>query len=80
MPAKSKTQQKLMAIAKYSPEKVFPENKAATKMSGKSLSDFASTSLKGLPARVKDSKNVLAKIAGGKGSKELQGLAKRRKK
>jgi hypothetical protein len=49
-------------------------------MSSKSLGDFASTSLKGLPQKVKSGKNVLAKIAGGKGNKELQGIAKRRKK
>lgn len=79
MPAKSIAQQKLMAIAKHSPSKVFPENKGVLGMSKESLGDFASTSLKGLPQRVKSGKNVLAKIASGKGSSVLRGIAKRRK-
>ena len=79
MPAKSKAQQRLMAIAKNSPSKVFPENKGVLGMSKESLGDFASTSLKGLPQRVKSGKNVLAKIASGKGSSILRGIAKRRK-
>lgn len=79
MPAKSIAQQKLMAIAKHSPKSVFPENKAVLGMSSKSLGDFASTSLKGLPQRVKSGKNVLAKIAGGKGFSALSGIAKGRK-
>ena len=79
MPAKSIAQQKLMAIAKHSPKSVFPENKAVLGMSSKSLGDFASTSLKGLPQKVKSGKNVLAKIAGGKGFPALRGIAKGRK-
>ncbi len=79
MPAKSIAQQKLMAIAKHSPSKVFPENKGVLGMSKESLGDFASASLKGLPQRIKSGKNVLAKIASGKGSSILRGLAKGRK-
>ena len=79
MPAKSITQQKLMAIAKHSPSKVLPENRAVLGMSKESLRDFASTSLKGLPQRIKSGKNVLAKIASGKGSSILRGIAKGRK-
>ena len=79
MPAKSVAQQKLMAIAKHSPSKVFARNKGVLGMSKKSLDDFASTSLKRLPQRVKSGKNVLAKIAGGKGFPALRGIAKGRK-
>ena len=79
MPAKSIAQQKLMTIAKHKPSAVFPENKGVLGMSDKSLGDFASTKLKGLPQKVQSGKNVLAKIAGGKGSSILRGIAKGRK-
>jgi len=79
MPAKSVAQQKLMAIAKHSPSKVLHKNKGVLGMSKESLGDFASASLKGLPQKVKSGKNVLAKIASGKGSSILRGIAKGRK-
>ena len=50
MPAKSKAQQKLMAIAEHNPAAVSPQNRGVTKMSMKQLSDFASGSMKGKPA------------------------------
>lgn len=80
MPAKSKAQQKLMAIAKNSPSKVFSKNKGVLGMSKESLGDFASTPLKGLPQKVKADKNMLAKVAGGKGSSVLKSIAKGRAK
>jgi hypothetical protein len=79
MPAKSVAQQRLMAIAKHSPSKVYSKNKGVLGMSKESLGDFASTSLKGLPQKVKDGNNVLARIAGGKGGSILRGIASRRK-
>ena len=79
MSAKSIAQQKLMAIAKHSPKSALPKNKGVLGMSSKSLGDFASTSLKGLPQKVKSGKNILAKIAGGKGFSALSGIAKGRK-
>jgi hypothetical protein len=79
MPAKSIAQQKLMAIAKHSPSKVFPENKGVLGMPKESLGDFASASLKRLPRRIRSGRNVLAKIVNGKGSSVLMGLAKGRK-
>jgi hypothetical protein len=79
MPAKSIAQQKLMAIAKHSPSKVLPENKGVLGLPKESLGDFASTSLKGLPQKVKNGKNVLAKIASEKGNSILRGIAKGRK-
>jgi len=41
MPAKSKVQQRLMALALHNPEKVREENKGVLKMSKKQLRDFA---------------------------------------
>ena len=80
MPTQSKAQQRLMAIAKHDPDKVFPENKGVLKMKKSSMKDFAETKLKGLPGKIKSGKNTLAKIADGKGSEALQSMAKRRKK
>ena len=65
MPAKSIAQQKLMAIAKHSPSKVLPKNKGVLEMSKESLGDFASTKLKGLPKKVRKTKNILAKMMRG---------------
>ena len=79
MPAKSIAQQKLMAIAKHSPSKVFSKNKGVLGMSKESLGDFASTSLKGLSQKVKSGNNVLAKIASGKGNSILRGIASKKK-
>lgn len=56
MPAKSQAQQSLMAIAANSPEKVNPANKGVLKMKPGSLREFAETSRKGLPKKVKKGK------------------------
>jgi hypothetical protein len=64
MPAKSKAQQALMAMAKYSPEKIQGKNKEVLKMSGKQLSDYASTKTKGLPKKVKKGNNFLRSMVG----------------
>jgi len=53
MPSVSTAQQQLMAIAEHAPSKVFKRNRVVLKMSAKSLHDFAATSRKGLPKRVK---------------------------
>jgi hypothetical protein len=50
-PAVSKSQRKLMAMAKYAPEKISKKNKGVLDMTGKQLSDFASTPEKGLPKK-----------------------------
>lgn len=50
MPAESKAQQELMAIAEHHPEKVHAENKGVLEMSHKQLHDFASTPRKHLPS------------------------------
>lgn len=49
MPAKSKKQRRMMAIAEHNPEKLYKRNKSAKKMSKKSLKEFASTKEKKLP-------------------------------
>jgi len=51
MPAKSKAQRKMMAIAEYSPEKLYARNSAVLKMTQAQLSDFASTKEKKLPKK-----------------------------
>lgn len=43
MPAKSRKQQQLMAIAEHNPSKVKPKNKGVLNMSKPQLHDFAST-------------------------------------
>ena len=53
MPAKSKKQQQLMAIAAHSPEKVQEKNKGVLKMTQSQMHDYASTDRKGLPVQVK---------------------------
>ena len=51
MPATSQAQQKVMAIAEHSPEKLHSENRGLLKMSKSQLHDFASTKRSSLPKR-----------------------------
>lgn len=53
MPAVSKAQQVVMAIAEHHPEKLYKRNRGLLKMKKSSLHDFASTPRKGLPKRAK---------------------------
>jgi hypothetical protein len=53
MPAKSRAQQIVMAIAEHHPEKLRAKNKGLLKMSQSQLHDFAATPRKGLPKKVK---------------------------
>lgn len=53
MPAKSKKQQQMMAIAEHSPADINPKNQDVLKMTHSQLHDFATTSTKGLPIKVK---------------------------
>ena len=62
MPAKSKAQQSLMAIAKYNPGALYPENRSVLSMSKEELHKYASTKRKGLPKRVKKGKNYLRSL------------------
>lgn len=52
MPAVSKAQQAVMAIAEHEPEKLYARNRGVLSMGKKELGKFASTSRKGLPAHV----------------------------
>jgi len=53
MPAKSKSQQQLMAIAEHIPEKVYKKNIGVLKMSKEELNDFTSTKRKKLSRQLK---------------------------
>jgi hypothetical protein len=53
MPAKSKAQQQVMAIALHSPSKLYAKNKGLAKMSKSDLKEFAETKRKGLPEKKK---------------------------
>jgi hypothetical protein len=56
MPAKSKKQQGLMAVAEHEPDKITPQNQGVVKMTKSQLHDFATTDKKGLPIKVKKEK------------------------
>lgn len=59
MPAKSKKQQRVMAIAKHHPSKLYKRNRALKKMTKQQLHEYASTKRKNLP-------EVAKKVAKGK--------------
>uniref|UniRef100_A0A6M3K5L8 DUF3008 domain-containing protein n=1 Tax=viral metagenome TaxID=1070528 RepID=A0A6M3K5L8_9ZZZZ len=52
LPAKSKSQQRLMAMAKHSPSKIKKKNRGVLKMTDKQLSEYAKTKTKDLPKKV----------------------------
>ena len=51
MPAKSKAQRRVMAIAEHHPEMLYARNKGLANMSQEDLHDFATTPEKKLPKR-----------------------------
>lgn len=53
MPARSKKQRRMMAIAEHHPEKLSSKNKGVLKMRKEQLSDFASTKESKLPLKKK---------------------------
>ena len=53
MPATSKAQRKLMAVAAHHPSEVYARNKGVLSMSKDQLHDFASTKEKSLPKKAK---------------------------
>jgi hypothetical protein len=53
MPAKSKAQRRLFAIAEHHPEELYARNKGLAKLPDKTLHEFAATKEKKLPKRVK---------------------------
>jgi hypothetical protein len=61
MPALSKSQQALMAIALHNPSKLKKKNQGVLKMSKEQLDEYASTPKKNLPKR----KNSLLSLAEG---------------
>lgn len=56
MPAKSKAQRRLMAIAEHNPSAVSAENRGVLSMKKEKLREFSTTKEKGLPSKVKDRK------------------------
>ena len=56
MPAKSKKQRKMMAIAEHHPEQLYKRNVGVAKMGKKKLHEFASVKEKGLPLKKKKKK------------------------
>lgn len=63
MPARSKKQRRLMAIAEHEPEKLYKRNRGVKKMGKRRLHEYASTREKGLPL----------KKGGGKKGKKRRG-------
>jgi hypothetical protein len=63
MPAKSKKQRRLMAIAEHHPDMLYKKNKSVAKMSKSQLHDFAKTKEKKLP--MKKHTAMKKKIASG---------------
>lgn len=57
MPAKSKAQRRLFAIAEHHPGKLFARNRGLLKMSKKELHKYSSTKEKGLPEKKKKKKH-----------------------
>jgi hypothetical protein len=53
MPAKSKAQQRLFAVAEHAPEKLYAKNAHLADLPQKTLHEFAATKVKGKPAHVK---------------------------
>lgn len=53
MPAESKAQRTVMAIAEHDPQKLYKKNRSLLRMTHQQLHDFASTPEKGLPERKK---------------------------
>jgi len=81
MPAKSKKQQQLMAIAEHSPEKVSAKNKGVLKMTHTQQHDYAATDTAGLPVQVKKEtkKTTVVKHKDDSGPKASAGQRKQMK-
>ena len=56
MPAVSRKQQQMMAIAEHAPEKLYKRNRGVLEMGKKKLHEFASTKRRGLPEKKKRKK------------------------
>lgn len=53
MPAKSKAQRRLFAIAEHDPGALYPQNKGLANLSEATLHDFAKSKEKSLPERAR---------------------------
>lgn len=61
MPAKSKSQQRLMAMALHNPDAISEENRGVLSMSDEDKEHFARTPRKGLPRHVRKSGRKLSR-------------------
>jgi len=69
MPAKSKKQRRMMAIAEHEPEMLHEENKGVLKMKKEEMHKMASTKEKGLPMRKESDQAKFEKMRTKQGAK-----------
>jgi len=75
MPAVSKKQRRLMAIAEHNPEEVYKKNRGVLGMSMKQLGEYASTSERSLPAEAKKNRKKFKAYAKGRGKSNTGNLS-----
>jgi hypothetical protein len=76
MPAVSKKQRRMMAIAEHNPDQLYKRNKGALSMNKGQLHDFASTSEKGLAKKVRKSTKGSPPMTGSELSKGYRSLGR----
>ena len=59
MPAQSKAQQRLFAIAEHAPQELYARNKSLAKLPKQTLHDFAATKRSKLPKKVHPAVDVI---------------------
>lgn len=64
MPAVSKKQRRMMAIAEHKPEMLFDKNKGVLKMGKQEMHKFASTEEKGLPKKAHGTEQYSKRVGG----------------
>ena len=71
MPAKSKAQRQVMAIAEHHPEQLYKRNRGLLQMSAAQLHEFAATKEKKLPAHVpqRGAENRYGRLRHGRGAR-----------
>lgn len=66
MPAKSKKQRRLMAIAEHHPEDLHKKNRGVLSMSKEQMHDFAKTGENGLPEKKSKKNHMFRNLRRGK--------------
>lgn len=67
MPARSKAQQRLMAIAEHDPSKLYARHRGVLKMSQRQRREFAATRRTGLPAKANAPRQTHGSLLTGDG-------------